>query len=492
MPPPGPRPATVRTRSVRVAASGLAAAALAACSLAPPLKIPDVPIAEQFREAAPWTPAQPADAQSRGAWWTLYRDRELDGLQTRLIANSPDLAAALARYQQAQALADQTRSGLVPAVSGNANVQRIRQSDLRPLRVQGPTSPDQYGSATLGLQLDYEFDLWGRIRNQVAAGKASEEAALGDLESARLSLQAQLADSYIALRGLDRDRALLDDAVAAYAKALDLTTTRHEGGVASGLDVARAQTQLDATKSQAEQSSAQRALIEHAIASLVGESPSTFVIAPRLADLALPQVPTGVPSQLLQRRPDIAAAERRIAAANASIGVARAAFYPAVTLSGSGGYQTSDLAHFIGAPTTFWAIGPSLFVALFDGGRRQAEVDRTRAVLDENSARYRGVVLGAFQQVEDNLALLGRYRTAADSERSALAAAQRSLDFATLRYREGAVNYLEVVTAQTATLQSQRSALNLDTLQRRASVQLVRALGGGWSDVQQPVAPGAR
>ncbi len=475
---------------MRVTSTAALCVVLAACSFAPPLKIPDVPLASGYKEKAPWTPAQPADAMPRENWWTQYGDAELDALQVTLVKNSPDIAAALARYQQARALSDQTRSSLFPAISANANVQRDRQSDLRPLRVLGPTSPDQYTSATLGLQLDYEFDLWGRVRNLVAAGKASEQAAQGDLESARLSLQAQLADSYIALRGLDREKGLLDDAVTAYAKALDLTTTRHDGGVASGLDVARAQTQLDTTKSQAEQSLAQRALLEHAIAALVGESPSTFTIVPRLADLALPQVPSGVPSLLLQRRPDIAAAERRIEAANASIGVARAALYPSVTLSGLGGYQSSDIGNFIGAPSTFWAIGPSLFVALFDAGRRQAEVDRTRAVLEENSARYRSVVLGAFQQVEDNLALLNHYRTAADSERSAVAAAQRSLDFATLRYREGAVNYLEVVIAQTATLQSQRGALNLDTLQRRASVQLIRALGGGWSDPTQPIALG--
>ncbi len=470
----------VESNLPRVAALGLCAL-LAACSLAPPLAIPDVPIAADYKERAPWTDARPSDAMPRERWWTQFGDSELDALQERLVQNSPDLDAAFARYQQAQALADQNRSALFPALSTNANVQRDRQAELRPLRVLGPSSPDQYGSATLGLQLDYEFDLWGRIRNAVAAGKANEAAARGDLESARLSLQAQLADSYIALRGLDREKALLDDAVGAYAKALDLTTTRHDGGVASGLDVARAQTQLDTTRSQAEQSLAQRALLEHAIAALVGESPSNFTIVPRLADIALPVVPSGVPSLLLQRRPDIAAAERRIAAANASIGVARAAFYPSVTLSGSGGYQSSDIGNFINAPNTFWAIGPSLFLSLFDAGRRQAEVDRTRAVLEENSARYRGVVLGAFQQVEDNLALLNHYRTAADSERSGVDAAQRALDFATLRYREGAVNYLEVVIAQTAALQSRRSALTLDTLQRRASVQLIRALGGGWS-----------
>ncbi len=475
-------------RRTRFAVAVVLAATLAGCSFAPPLKVPEVALADSYKESRPWTTAQPADALPRDAWWKLYGDPELDALEATLVRNSPDLAAALARYRQALALSDQTRSGYFPTVSVNGNVQRDRQSDRRPLRVPSASSPDQYGSATVGLQIDYEFDLWGRIRNLVAAGVASEQAAQGDLESARLSLQAQLADSYIALRGLDRDYALLGDAIEAYSRALELTTTRHDGGVASGLDVARAQNQLDATRSQAQQALAQRALVEHAIAALVGESPSAFALPPRIAEVALPSIPAGVPSTLLQRRPDIAAAERRIEAANAAIGVARAAFYPSVTLSGNGGYQTADIGSFIAAPNTFWAIGPSLFLTLFDNGRRQAEVDRTRAVLDENSARYRGVVLGAFQQVEDNLALLDHYRTAAESERAAVASAQRSLDFATLRYREGAVNYLEVVIAQTATLQSQRSALNLDTLQRRASVQLIKALGGGWSAAETPLA----
>jgi NodT family efflux transporter outer membrane factor (OMF) lipoprotein len=472
----------------RAALSAMLCATLGACSLAPPLKVPEVPVAASYREGAPWSQAQPADELPRGAWWTLYGDEQLNALQQRLIANSPDLAAALARYNQAKAISDESRSGLFPSLAGIANVQRDRQSELAPLRVLGPNSPNQYGSATIGLQANYEFDLWGRIRNQVNSSSFSAQAAQADLESARLSLQAQLADSYIALRGLEREAVLLADTVAAYARAVELTTKRRGAGIASGLDVARAQTQLESARSLAEQTLAQRALIEHAIAALVGESASSFTIEPRLAGIVLPQIPAGVPSTLLQRRPDIAAAQRRIAAANANIGVARAAFFPAVTLSALAGFQSSNIANFISAPNIFWATGPSLFLTLFDAGKRDAEVARTRAVLDETGAQYRGVVLGAFQQVEDNLALLDKYRAAAESERAAVAAAQKSLDFATARYRQGAVNYLEVVTSQTATLQTQREALDLDTRQRRASVQLIRALGGGWSASAQPAA----
>jgi NodT family efflux transporter outer membrane factor (OMF) lipoprotein len=477
-----PRRHSPPTRHALPLCALLASLALAACSQAPVLKLAEVPTAASFKEAAPWTQAQPADALPREAWWTLFGDEQLNALQNKLLANSPDLAAALARYQQARASSDQVRASQYPTLSASGNLQRDQQSQARPLRVLGPLSPDQYGSYTLGLDLEYEFDLWGRIGNQVAAGDASQQAAQADLESARLSLQAQLADSYIALRGLDREAALLNDTVAAYTKALELTQSRHAGGIASGLDVARAQAQLASSRSQSQQILAQRAVLEHAIAALVGESASNFSLAPQRTEIVLPKVPLSLPSTLLQRRPDIAAAERRMAAANASIGVARAAFFPAVTLSALAGYQTGDIGNFIRSPNLYWAIGPSLFVSLFDAGKRQAEVQRMQAVLDENAARYRGTVLGAFQQVEDNLALLNHYHSAAQSEQAATAAAQRALDLATSRYREGAVNYLEVVTAQAAALQAQRNAMDLGNRQRRASVQLVKALGGGWSN----------
>ena len=458
---------------------------LSACSSSPTLSVPEVPIAARFKEATPWTPAQPTDALARNPWWTLYGDPQLNALQQKLLANSPDLSAALARYQQARASTEQARASQYPTLGATGNLQRDQQSQARPLRVLGPLSPDQYGSYTLGLNLDYEFDLWGRVHNQVAAGNYGLQAAQADLESARLSLQAQLADTYIALRGLNQDGALLTEVVNNYRKALDLTTSRRNGGIASGLDVARAQAQLESSRSQLQQSNAQRAVLEHAIAALVGESASDFNLAPQTIKMALPEVPTGVPSTLLQRRPDIAGAQRRMASANASLGVARSAFFPAITLSALGGYQTGDIDNFIRAPNLYWAIGPSLFLTLFDAGKRQAEVDRIQAVLDENAARYRSTVLGAFQQVEDNLALLNHFRSAAESEQAAAVATQRALELATNRYREGAVNYLEVVATWVAALQSQRSALDLATRQRRASVQLVKALGGGWNKEQE-------
>lgn len=467
-------------RLSRLVTLAVALMAMHGCSLIPDLKTPEVPVAASYKETAPWMQARPADDLSRGPWWSLYSDAQLNDLEQRLLANNPDLAAAVANYEQAQAYTRQLRSGLFPTLSGNAGAQRNRQSDRRPLR--GSTTDSEYNNYTLGVQADYELDLWGRVRSLVAAGRAQAEASQADLESVRLSLESQLAENYMVLRGLDQQIALLNETVTAYQKSLELNNARHEGGIASGLDVARAQTQYDAARSQVEQAKAQRALAEHAIGALVGASVSEFSLAASTEEIALPQVPLGVPSTLLQRRPDIAAAQRRVAASNASIGVARAAFYPRLTLSGAIGFQSDTAGNWLSAPNTFWAIGPGLLIDLFDAGRRKAVVAQAQAALDESGARYRSVVLTAFQQVEDNLALLNHYSTATDSQRSAAGAAQKSLDLASSRYTAGGASYLEVTVSQTQALQTKRDLLDLNTRQLRASVQLIRALGGGWSD----------
>ena len=463
---------------VELSIAAVLSLALAGCSLAPKLELPDVPVAESYKEPAPWTQAAPADRLPRDAWWQPYGDQELNRLQAQLVRNSPDLQAALARYQQAKAFADQLRSGLFPSLGLRADGMRARQSETSP--PAGQSSLRYYDSYGVGVEAAYEVDLWGRVRNDVSAGRFEASAAAADLESARLSLQAQLADYYITLYGLDREAALLADTVAAYDRALSLTEERHEAGIVSGLDVARAQTQLDTARSQRSQNQAQRATLEHAIAVLVGESPSQFSLAPRSAPLQLPQIPRDVPANLLQRRPDIAAAQRRTAAANASVGVARAAYFPSITLNGVYGFESNRSSDWLTAPNAAWSVGPTILLELFDMGRRRARVEQARAVLDEAGAVYRGVVLGAFQEVEDSLALLHHYGNAAESERSAVTSAQRSLDFAMNRYREGAVSYLEVVQSQTTALDTQREALDLETRQLRASVALIRALGGGW------------
>jgi NodT family efflux transporter outer membrane factor (OMF) lipoprotein len=456
------------------------AALFAGCAELPPTRLPDVPVAPAFRTAqAPAVENLPAQD-----WWTAFKDPELNALEQQLLDNSPDLASALARYQQARAATNVVRAAQSPSLSTSANVQRDRQSELKPLRVLGPNSPNEYTSATLGLDLEYEVDLWGRVKQQVSAGEAQEKAAQADLAAARLSLQAQLADSLVALRGLDEESRLLADTIAAYSKAISMVQQRHDGGIASGLDTARAEAQLESTRSQARQVLAQRAVMEHAIAALVGASASSFSIEPKAVAAVTPSIPAGMPSTLLQRRPDIAAAQLRVAAAGATVGAAKTAFFPSLTLSAAGGFQSSDLARFAEMPNLFWAVGPTLAYSLFDGGRRKAQVAGAEASLDEAGQRYRSVVLGAFQQVEDQLSLLSEYGEAAKSDGLAAAAAQRALTLATTRYQQGAVSYLDVVTAQTVHLQALRSSLDLTTKQRRAAVQLVRALGGGWSNAQ--------
>jgi NodT family efflux transporter outer membrane factor (OMF) lipoprotein len=451
---------------------------LSACSLAPVYNVPPTPQAAQYRGTGPWVSAQPADQLHRDGWWKIYGDPQLDDLQQRLLANNTDLAAALAHYQEAQAFVEQVSSGLFPHISAGASPQRDRQSDNRPLRVGGP---NDYNSATLGGEIDYDLDLRGRVRDSVVAGKDDAQASKADLASVQLSLQVQLADNYIRLRGLDQQTKLLDETVVAFARALQLTQTLHGGGIVSGLDVSRAQTQLSSAKSQLSQNLAQRALIEHAIAVLVGASASEFTLAQQTTPIPLPVIPVGVPSTLLQRRPDIAAAERRVASANAKIGVARAAYFPSLTLSAQGGLQSAVYSNLLSAPSLYWAIGPQLAQYIFDGGLRHARLQSAKAATNEAGARYRGVVLSAFQQIEDNLSLLADLGTALQEQRDASDAAQHSVDLALNRYKQGAVGYLDVVQAQTAQLDAQRSVLDLQTRQLSANVQLVHALGGGWS-----------
>jgi NodT family efflux transporter outer membrane factor (OMF) lipoprotein len=453
---------------------------LGACSFAPPLRIPEVPTAAVYKETGTWTQAQPADRLPRDSWWTLYDNIEINDLQQKLIAGNPTLAAAMANYEQARAISDEARAGLFPTLGLSAATERDRGSLNAPIR--SATTPTYYDNNTLGGSVGYELDLWGRIRNEVAAGEANAAASAADLENARLSLTAQLVEDYIQLRSLDREGAILEEAVGAYSRAVTLTGQRHDAGIAPGLDVSQAQTQLAVARSQAAQVVAQRALMEHAIAALIGVSASTFSIKPQMVIIGLPTIPTGIPASLLQRRPDIAAAQRRMIAANANIGVARAAYYPTLTLGGQGGFQSNSLSNWLTAPSSFWAVGPNVLLSVFDGGLRRAQVAQARAALDVSAADYRAVVVGAFQQVEDNLATLNHYHDAAVEEKAAVDAAQRTLDLSMTLYLKGATDYLTVVTSQTAALQTQLEALNLETMQLNASVELIKALGGGWED----------
>lgn len=474
-------------RADRLFAGVAAALLLGGCSLAPTYHTPSLPpMPATFKEAGTaWRVASPADQTPRGDWWSVYSDSTLGQLESKLDADNPSLAAALARYDTARAYESQLQSGLFPHFGVLANPIRARQSDNRPLR--GSNEPNEYDSDTVGVSASYDLDLWGRIRNEVGQGRALSDAAKADLANAKLSLEAQLADDYVRLRGYDIQAGILDDTLQAYQRALTLTENRHAGGIASGLDVSRAQAQLHDAQAQVTDVQAQRALVEHAIASLVGVPASSFSLAPEREQLDVPVTPIGVPSTLLERRPDIAAAERRVYAANAGIGVARAAFFPDLSLSGSYGFQNTGLSNLLAIGNRFWALGPLATLDLFDGGLRRAEVREAHAEFAEASADYRQTVLGAFREVEDDLVLLRDLGVEAGQEDEAVQAAQKTQSIANNRYREGIVNYLEVVTAQTAALSAERSAETIRTRRLQASVDLIRALGGGWNREQSGI-----
>ena len=362
-----------------ILAATAVAAGLTGCSLAPAYSPPQVSVPVAFKEDGPWTRAVPADALRRDAWWQTYGDPLLDRYETQLQNDNPTLAEGLARYDTARAFAQEAAAVGLPSLSSGGQITRDRQSDNRPLR--GSNQPDNYSADTLGVSADYELDLWGRVRNLVAAGRAEAQASAADLESVRLSLQASLANDYVRLRSLDAEAALLDDSVKAYASAYGITHDRFTEGLVSDMDVSRAETLLQSTRAQVAHLAAQRALVEHAIASLVGTPASSFSIPASNQALNLPNVPTGLPSTLLQRRPDVAAAERRAAAANARIGVARAAFFPRLDLAAASGWQNTAFANLLAPGNTYWLLGPQAALTLFDGGARKGPRRRSaRAV----------------------------------------------------------------------------------------------------------------
>ncbi len=461
-------------------ATGLSGLALlAGCSFAPAYHPPSSPAPVVFKEAGPWKLAAPADTTPRGDWWALFGDTTLDGLETRIDKDNPTLAGALGRYDEARGYLHEARAGLFPQINAGADLERDHQSDNRPLR--GGNQPDTYSSDTVGGSAGYELDLWGRVRNSVAVGKAEAVASGDDLAAIRLSLEVQLASSYITLRGLDRQANLLAATVDAYAKADAMTRRRFQGGIANGIDASRSGAQLAEAEAQLDDVRNARALTEHAIASLVGAPASNFSIPAAAVDLTMPAVPVGLPSTLLQRRPDVAAAERRMFAANAEIGVAKAAFFPSIAIGGQGGVQNTALPGLFVAPNLFWSVGPSAVLNLFDGGRRRGQLQVARASWTQATAAYRGQVLQAFQDVEDGLSQLHHLGDEAAAEDRAVQQATLTEQLSLNRYVKGAVDYLDVVTAQTTALRTRREALDLSTARLQASVRLIGAIGGGWN-----------
>jgi multidrug efflux system outer membrane protein len=448
---------------------------LAGCSMAPDYRPPQTAVPQAYKEVEGWTPATPMDAASRGNWWEAFNDPVLNDLETRAEQASPTLAAALARYDQARGSARAASADLYPQVGVGASAVRERASANAPAATG---TSKTFNDFVVGGTLDYELDLWGRIRNSVKAARADATASGADLASARLSLQAAVADAYVRLRGLDAEAELLRRSVDAFDRAYALTEKRHNGGIASGIDVNRARTTLSNAKAQVSAIANDRAATEHELAALVGAVASDFSVAPRVQALEAPEVPTGIPSELLQRRPDIAAAERRMFAANARIGVARAAFFPTVTLGLGGGWETTHGALLI-TPNTFWGLGPiATALTLFDGGRREAQLKVSHAQYDEMASDYRDTVLTAFRQVEDGVAAMHHLATQRVDQRDAANAAQRTSDLAFTRYRDGGADYLEVVTAQTDALDAERALLAVETQRMRTSIALVKALGG--------------
>jgi len=466
---------------------------LAACSTLPPYMKPEVAVPSHFAgapQAAPgWAVAAPADTVSRGPWWTLFNDPELNSLEGRVDVSNQTVKKAVAQLQAARAMVNYQHAGFFPTVTAGVAQSRTRYSqNVLGHSLAGQTVPDY----ATGVSASWEPDLFGRVRNATLNARDNAQASEADLQSVRLSVASDLAIDYFDLRSLDIQKKLLDDTVTAYTAALDIVKQQMKDGAIDASAVAQAETQLESTRTQDSDIDVQRAQLQHAIATLVGVPASSFVLPVKLDPVSVPSIPAGLPSQLLERRPDIAASERRVAAANAQIGEARAAFYPDLTLSATAGLESTFFAPWLTAPSLFWSIGAQLAGTLFDGGRRDATLNGATAQYDGAIADYRQTVLVAFQQVEDNLSALHTLADEAESQQRATSAAALSLKLTTNRYQAGAVNYLDVVTAQTIALSNERTEDQIQARRVDASVQLLKALGGCWSSVslESASAPG--
>jgi NodT family efflux transporter outer membrane factor (OMF) lipoprotein len=467
---------------------------VAGCMVGPKYVKPTVPMAPEFKEQPPesfkeadgWKPAQPGDKGLRGKWWEIFGDSQLNALEEELTISNQSLKVAEARLRQARATIRFNRSQEFPTISTSPSIVNERYSANQPYFTEALVN-NGVGAFTLPIDFSYEVDLWGRVRRTVSASKEEAQASAADLQTANLSLHAELAVDYFELRSADVQEQLLDDTVKAYTDALKLTQSRFDGGAAPKADVAQAKTQLDGARVQDTDVTVMRAQYEHAIATLIGKPPAEFSITPSpKTALQLPAIPVGLPASLLERRPDIAAGERRVAEANDQIGIARAAFFPSLVLGATAGLTGTSITNWFNWPSRFWAVGPQMSQTLFDAGRRRAVSEGAIANYDGTVASYRQTTLTAFQEVEDNLAALRILEKEARQQREATMSAEESLQLFTNRYEGGVDNYLQVITAQTVLLTNQRNDIDIQRRRMDASVLLVKAVGGGWNVSQLP------
>ena len=469
---------------------------LASCNPAPKYAKPPAPMPTAYKEAPPqykegngWKVAEPGDDKIRGKWWEIYGDTQLNALEEQVATANQNIVAAEANYRASKALVVSARSALFPTVGASPSYSNTRPSKtlLTSATTAGGTGTAEGGSKgsinefVLPFEASYTIDFWHRIRNQIAANAFNAQASAADVATAVLTAQAEVADDYFDIRSLDTQRSILIDTVASYRQSLRLTQTLFETGIDSDEDVAQAQTQLDTALAQQTDLGVARATYEHAIATLIGKPPADFALEMARFNAVPPQIPVAVPSTLLERRPDIAAAERVVAAANANIGVARAAYYPNLTLSASGGFETTSFMQWFTWPSRFWSVGPQLAQTFYEGGARRALNEQAQAQYDADVANYRQTVLTAFQAVEDNLASLRILAQEVDQQHTAVLSASHYLQLALARYRSGVDSYLNVITAQTALLTNRETEVGIQLRQMTASVGLVEALGGGWN-----------
>jgi NodT family efflux transporter outer membrane factor (OMF) lipoprotein len=461
---------------------------LSGCTVGPKYHTPTVQTPPAYKEVGDWKPAQPADQNLGGMWWTIFNDPQLEALEAEVDISNQNLKAAAAQYQEARAVLRYNRADYYPTVTVGPSATRTRISKNRPPPnsiFNGITDND----FVLPFDFSYQVDVWGRIRKTVEASREQAQASAADLATVNLSVHADLAVDYFEARTLDAQEQLLNSTVTQYQQALDLTESRFQGGIASEVEVEQAKTQLQTTRAQAIDVGVLRAQYEHAVAILIGKPPAAFSIPPLPLTAPPPHIPISVPSELLERRPDIASSERLVAAANAQIGVAKSAYYPLVNLAASGGFESADITNLLSGPSGLWSLGFSAAETIFDAGRRRSLTDEARSAYDFQVAAYRQNVLTAFQQVEDNLAAVRILENEAKVQDEAVVAAQHSLDLSITRYKGGVTSYLEVTIAQSAALADQATAVSILGRRMASTVLLIQALGGGWDRSSLPQRP---